>query len=69
MSIIRCNLDNVFTFQVLTSVCAVISEVAIDYQNVGIISDYDVVPLLAELTNVVGAVLLSFSRIFQQRLV
>lgn len=69
MSIIRCNLDNVFTFQVLTSVCAVISEVAIDYQNVGIISDYDVVPLLAELTNVVGTVLLSFSRIFQQRLV
>ncbi|XP_028392957.1 armadillo repeat-containing protein 4-like [Dendronephthya gigantea] len=38
--------------EVLTSVCAVISEVAIDYQNVGIISDYDVVPLLAELTNV-----------------
>ena len=53
----------------LTSVCAVISEVAIDYQNVGIISDYDVVPLLAELTNVVGTVLLSFSRIFQQTLV
>jgi hypothetical protein len=27
---------------------------AVDYQNVGIISDYDVVPLLAELTNVVN---------------
>ena len=40
--------------QVLTSVCAVISVVAVDYQNVGIISDYDVVPLLAELTNVVS---------------
>ncbi|CAB3991792.1 Armadillo repeat-containing 4, partial [Paramuricea clavata] len=38
--------------EVLTSVCAVISVVAVDYQNVGIISDYDVVPLLAELTNV-----------------
>lgn len=30
-----------------------ISVVAVDYQNVGIITDYDVVPLLAELTNVV----------------
>ena len=43
-----------FPLQVLTSVCAVISVMAVDYQNVGIISDYDVVPLLAELTNVVN---------------
>ena len=38
----------------LTAACAAISIVAMDCQNVGIITDYDVVPLLAELTNVVG---------------
>ena len=47
-------LTNNLLSQVLTSACAVISVVAVDYQNVGIISDYDVVPLLAELTNVVS---------------
>ena len=38
----------------LTAACAAISIVAMDCQNVGIITDYDVVTLLAELTNVVG---------------
>ena len=42
------------SFQVLTSVCATITVVAMDYQNVGIVTDYDVVELLAELTNVVS---------------
>ncbi|XP_046859302.1 outer dynein arm-docking complex subunit 2-like [Xenia sp. Carnegie-2017] len=38
--------------EVLTAVCAVISKVAMNYENAGIISEYDVAPLLAKLTNI-----------------
>ena len=37
-------------FQVLTSACAVISVVACDWENLGVITDYEVVPHLAKLT-------------------
>ena len=40
-------------FQVLTSACAVISIVACDRENLGVITDYGVVPHLAHLTHMV----------------
>ena len=41
-------------FQVLTSACAVISVVACDWENLGVITDYEVVPHLAKLTHKVS---------------
>ena len=52
-NVLRINF-NTLCFQVLTAVCAVISKVAINYENAGIISEYDVAPLLAKLTNIVS---------------
>ena len=40
--------------EVLASVCAAISEIAKDEENLAVITDHGVVPMLASLTNVVN---------------
>jgi hypothetical protein len=42
-----------FRQQILTSTCAAISNVANDYENIGVLTDYGVVPLLANMTYIV----------------
>ncbi|XP_028514589.1 armadillo repeat-containing protein 4 isoform X3 [Exaiptasia diaphana] len=37
--------------EILTSTCAAISNIAKDYENIGVLTDYGVVPLLAHMTN------------------
>ena len=41
--------------EVLASVCAAIAKIAKDEENLGVITDHGVVPLLATLTNTVSA--------------
>ena len=43
--------------EVLASVCAAIAKIAKDDENLGVITDHGVVPLLAALTNTVSIVL------------
>lgn len=43
--------------EVLTSACAVISVVACDWENLGVITDYEVVPHLAQLTHKTNIIL------------
>ncbi|XP_031549990.1 armadillo repeat-containing protein 4-like [Actinia tenebrosa] len=38
--------------EVLTSICAAISNIANDYENIGVLQDYGVVPLLAKMTSI-----------------
>jgi len=45
---------------VLASVCAAISEIAKDEENLAVITDHGVVPMLASLTNTVYADLYRF---------
>ena len=40
--------------EVLASVCAAIAKIAKDEENLGVITDHGVVPLLAALTNTVS---------------
>ena len=41
-------------FQVLASVCAAIANIAKDEENLAVITDHGVVPMLAKLTNTVS---------------
>ena len=42
-------------FQVLASVCAAIANIAKDEENLAVITDHGVVPMLARLTNTVSS--------------
>lgn len=46
--------------RVLACVCAAISKVADDKENLAVITDHGVVPMLCRLVQTVGAVLVSF---------
>lgn len=48
---------------VLASVCASIAEIAKDEENLAVITDHGVVPMLSALTNTVRAVCFHFSQI------
>ena len=44
-----------FFFKVLASVCAAIANIAKDEENLAVITDHGVVPMLAKLTNTVSS--------------
>jgi len=45
--------------EVLASVCAAIAKIACDEENLAVITDHGVVPLLANLTHTVSTVVIS----------
>ncbi len=50
--------------EVLASVCAAIAKIAQDEENLGVITDHGVVPLLAKLTHTVSTLAILYVSVF-----